>query len=263
MNRKPFLPPAPVPAVALLLTLCCPAVVLAQAAPPSVAFAQVTAIPVPLQSTSGRFSSLNPTRRTTCPVQTVSGRVVSARLIMVEERFCGPAQSGNELVNVEFANPADAEAMVVGRRVTIKARFRRAEEARTDEFYAHFLIAENAALADAEPRTQAVPAFTSYIMCQPPELDAMAKELGRELCVQNTITENLATAGPALEAAARAPLKVSATQDVSGDPNAVICIQDHERSDIHLPATACARGSYWAWYNAKWRDRLYSTPAPP
>ncbi|MES2471545.1 MAG: hypothetical protein V4601_01765 [Pseudomonadota bacterium] len=263
MNRKTLLPPARIPALALILTLGCPAAVLAQAAPPSVAFAQVTAIPVPLQSTSGRFSSLNPTRRLSCPATSVSGRVVSPRLIMVEERFCGPAQSGNELVNVEFANPADAEAMVVGRRVTIKARIRRAEEARTDEFYAHFLIAENAALAGAEPRTEPVPAFTSYVMCQPPELDALAKQLGSELCVQNTITANLAAAGPALEAAARAPLKVSATDEVSGNPDAIICIRDHERSDIHLPAIACARGSYWAWYNAKWRDRLYSTPAPP
>jgi hypothetical protein len=260
---KPKSPPL-VPAVTLLLTLCWPAAALAQVgATPPVAFPQVTGLPIPLQSTSGRFSSLNPTRRSNCPTTTVSGRVVSPRLIMVEERFCGPAQSGNELVNVEFSNPADAEAMVVGRRVTIKANFRRAEEARTDEFYAHFLIAERAALAGAEPRAAPAPAFTSYIMCQPPELDALAKQLVSELCVQSTITANLSALGAALEVAASAPVQVSSMDQVSGDPDAIICLRDIERSDVHLPAIACARGSYWAWYKAKWRDRLYSTPAPP
>jgi hypothetical protein len=232
-------------------------------ASPPVAFPQVTAVPIPLQSTSGRFSSLNPTKRVSCPNKTVSGRVVSARLIMVEERFCGPAQSGNELVNVEFSNPTDADQMVVGRRVTIRAAFKRAEEPRTPEFYAHYLIAEKPELVDAEPRVAPAPAFTSYMMCQPPELDALARQLRTELCVQNTIVANLTMTGPALEAAARAPVKVSATNEMSGDPNAITCLPDLERSDIHLSAITCARGSYWAWYNAKWRDRLYSTPAPP
>lgn len=251
--------------VTLFLTASCPAAVLAQAGAPAppVAFPQVTAVPIPLQSTSGRFSSLNPTNRRSCPNKIVSGRVVSTRLIMVEERFCGRGQSGNELVNVEFNNPADAVQMVVGRRVAIKATFKRAEEPRTDEFYANYLIAEKAELVEAEPGVAPAPAFTSYMMCQPPELDALAKQLGGELCVQNTIVANLSVTGPALEAAARAPLKVSATHEVSGDPNAVICLQDHERSDVHLPAIACARGSYWTWYNAKWRDRLYATAAPP
>jgi hypothetical protein len=258
--------PSQVPTVALLLALSCPAAVLAQVgapASPPVAFPQVTAVPIPLQSTSGRFSSLNPTKRVSCPNRIVSGRVVSARLIMVEERFCGPAQSGNELVNVEFSNPADTVQMVVGRRVTIKATFKRAEEARTAEFYAHYLIAEKAELVDVDPRAAPAPAFTSYMMCQPPELDGLARQLGSEVCVQSTIVANLTVAGPALEAAARSPGKVSAMNEVSGDPNAITCLPDLERSDIHLPAIACARGSYWAWYDAKWRDRLYSTPAPP
>lgn len=264
MGRKPIFQRPLVRAAALLFTLSWPGAVLAQTGiGPPVAFAQVTAIPVPLQSTSGRFSSLNPANRRSCPTRTVSGRVVSPRLIMVEERFCGPAQSGNELVNVEFSNPADADQMVVGRRVTIRASFKRAEEARTDEFYAHFLIAEKAQIVDVEPRAAPVPAFTSYVMCQPPELDTLARQLGSELCVQNTITANLPATGAALEAAARAPMNVSATAEISGDPDAIICLRDLERSDIHLPAMACARGSYWAWYNAKWRDRLYATPAPP
>src|SRR5690348_1141580 len=95
----------------------------AQNAPP-VAFGQVTGIPVPLQSTSGRFSSLNSANRTNCPNRRVTGRVVTARLVMVGEGFCGRGRSGNVLVNVQLANPADAAQMVPGRRVTITATFR-------------------------------------------------------------------------------------------------------------------------------------------
>jgi len=253
-----------VPTIALLLTLSCPALaqVSAPAGPP-VAFPQVTAVPIPLQSISGRFSSLNPTKRLNCPNKEVVGRVVSASLIMVDERFCGRGQSGNVLVNVQFNNPADAVQMVVGRRVAIKAAFKTAEESRTAEFYANYLIAEKAELVDADPRAAPAPAFTSYMICQPPELDALSGQLGSELCVQNTIVANIAVTGPALEAAARSPANVSPTNDESDDPNAITCRRDLERSDIHLSSTACARGNYWAWYKAKWRDRLYWTPAPP
>jgi len=230
----------------------------AQAGGP-VAFAQVTALPIPLQSISGRFSSLNPVNRRNCPTKQVTGRVVSAHLIMVSESFCGPGQSGNVLVNVAFANPADTAQMVVGRGVTITASFKSAEEDRTSVFYAKYLIAEKAKLVAADPPAAPAPAFTSYMICQPPELDALAGKLGGELCVQNTILANLAVTGAALETAARAP----ASAADSGDPNAIICLRDLERSDIHLSAIACARGSYWGWYQTKWRDYLFSTAAPP
>src|SRR3954465_8567771 len=115
------------PAIGALLILAFPGAALAQNGAPPVAFPQVTGLPVPLQSTSGRFSSLNPVNRTDCPNRRVSGRVVSPRLIMVAEGFCGRGRSGNVLVNVEFANPADAAQMVVGRRVTIEAAFKNAE----------------------------------------------------------------------------------------------------------------------------------------
>lgn len=247
-------------AIGALLLLVCPAPAPAQNAPPGppVAFPQVTVVPTPLQSTSGRFSSLNPTDRTDCPNRSVSGRVVSARLIMVSEGFCGRGRSGNVLVNVELANPADAAQMVIGRRVTLAADFKNAEEARTDDFYANYLIAKKARLVSAGPQTAPSPPFTSYMICQPPELDALAAQLGSELCVQSTIVANLTATGPALEKSARAP-----TDAVAGDANAIACRPDLERSDIHLPAIACARGSYWAWYESKWRDYLLSTPAPP
>ena len=235
----------------------------AQIAPggPPVAFAPVTAVPLPLQSTSGRFSSLNPTNRRSCPNKRVTGRVVSPTLIMVSDRFCGRGISGNVMVNIEFGNPADAVQMVVGRRVVITAAFKSAEESRTAEFYAEYLIAEKARLVDADPPAPPVPAFTSYMICQPPELDALAGKLGSELCVQNTIVANLAATGPALEAAARAPADMPAGQTVPGD--AIACVADLEHSDMHLRAIACARGSYWAWYQTKWRDYLFSTAAPP
>jgi hypothetical protein len=245
-------------AVCALLMLCCPA--LAQNGPP-VAFPQVTAMPIPYQSTSGRFSSLNPVRRTDCPNRRVTGRVVSARLIMVGEGFCGGGRSGNVLVNVEFADPAQAREMVVGRQVTISGAFQNAEEERTDEFYANYLIAERAVLVAAGPLTAPSPAFTSYMICQPPELDALAAKLGSELCVQNTLLEH--GWAPSLEQAARNTAAPDSFNPNAGDPNAIICRPDQERSDLNLPALACARGSYWAWYESKWRDYLLSTPAPP
>lgn len=262
-----FLAPA-----ALLLRVLCPSTVLAQnEAPasatngPAVSFPSVGALPIPLQSTSGRFSSLDPPNQLRCPYYSkVIGRVVSLRLIMVNEMACRDnGQSGNVLVNIELANPADAVQMVTGRRVAITATFKSAWEHKTAEFRADYLIAENAELVAGDPIDRSAQAFTSYMICQPPELDGLARQLGSELCVQSTIVANLTVTGPALETAARAPANVSPTDDVSGDPNAITCRPDPKRSDSHLPALACARNSYWAWYKAKWRDPLSSTPAPP
>ena len=229
---------------------------------PPVAFAPVTGDPV--QSASGRFSSLNPPNRLNCPYRQVTGRVVSPRLIMVKQMSCGRPGHDNVLVNVQLSNPADTVQMVTGRRVTIAARFKSALEDRDPLFFAEYLIAENAKFAGGDPLDRSGPqAFTSYMMCQPPELDALAKRLGSELCVQNTIVANLTTTGPALETAARAPANVSPEDTVPGDPNAISCRLDPKRSDVQLPAVACARNSYWAWYKAKWPDPLSSTPAPP
>lgn len=235
----------------------------AQAPAGPVAFAAVTGVPTPFQSVSGQFSSLNPIHRRNCLTGQVTGRVVSPRLIMVDQKFCGPGQSDNVLVNVEFKNPADAGQMIVGRRVTIAATITSAEEDRNAVFYALYLIAQKAVLVLADPPAPPVPAFTSYMICQPPELDAMAAKLGHDLCVQNTIVANLGVMGPALESAARAPTNVPVEDAVSGDPNAITCRLDLERSDIHLPAIACARDSYWDWYKTKWRDYQFQTPAPP
>lgn len=236
----------------------------AQPAGPAVAFAPVTGLPVPLQSTSGRFSSLNPSNQRNCPYKQVTGRVVSSRLIMVKDMFCGRRGHDNVLVNVQLRNPADAAKMVTGSRVVVTAKFKSAIEDRDPLFFAEFLIAENATVAAVDSRNRSAgQAFTSYMMCQPPELDAFARQLGSELCVQSTVVSDLAQTRPALEVAARAPAKVSPEDTVSGDPGAISCRLDPKRSDAQLPAVACARNSYWAWYKAKWPDPLSPTPAPP
>jgi hypothetical protein len=243
----------------------CSARALAQAPPPAASFAPVTGVPIPLESASGRFSSLNPPNRINCPYSKVTGRVVSPRLIMVTEMACGNRRGhDNVLVNVQLSNPADAAQMITGRRVTITARFKSAVEDRDSLFFAEYLTAENAKFAGGDPLDgSAAQAFTSYMMCQPPELDALAMQLGKELCVQSTLVANSAVTGPSLEMAARAPQNASPEDAVPGDPNTITCRLDPQRSDAHLPAIACARGSYWAWYKTKWGDPLSATPAPP
>jgi len=182
---------------------------------------------------------------------------------MVNEMSCGRQGHNNVLVNVQLSNPADAVQMVTGRHVTIAARFKSALEDRDPRFYAEFLIAEKAELVTLDRSAPPAQAFTSYMVCQPPELDALATQLGHELCAQNTLVANFTVTGPALETAARAPANASPEDTVAGDPNAITCRLDPQRSDRHLPAIACARNSYWVWYKAKWRDPLSSTPAPP
>jgi hypothetical protein len=253
-----------------LLLLVCPNFVLAQsgtpAVSPPVAFPQVTGIPIPLQSVSGRYSSLNPLNQFNCPYKKVSGRVVSPRLLLVKEMVCGRPGHDNVLLNVQFSNPTDTVQMVVGRRVVITARFKSAEEDRDPIFVAEFLIAEKAELVTGDPIDSSAPsarAFTSYMVCQPPELDVLAGQLGSELCVQSTIVANLTVTRLALETAARRPAKVSPEDTVPGDPDAISCRLDPGVSDRHLSAIACARNNYWAWYQAKWRDPRSSIPAPP
>jgi hypothetical protein len=179
---------------------------------------------------------------------------------------CGRPGHDNVLVNVRFNNPAEADQMITGRRVTIKGKFISAQEDRDELFFAEFLIAEQAALTGADPVDRSappVPPFTSYMLCQPPEVDAIAGKLGKELCVQNTLLADLSAIGPALEAAARAPAKLAAGDTVPGAPTAISCRLDPGISDLHLPAVACARNNYWAWYRAKWLDTRLATPAPP
>ena len=253
----------PLPVIgALLPTLFFLTSALAQVGAPPVAFAPVTG--APLLSASGRFSSLTPPNQLSCGHDKITGRVISQNLIMVKKIDCGRPGHDNVLVNVQFANPSDAAQMVTGRQITITAGLKSAEEDRDPLFYAEYVIAGQAKFVSGDLGDRsASSAFTSYMMCQPPELDALATKLGRELCVQSTVVADLAQTGPALETAARTPANLSPTDAVPGDPNAISCRLDPKRSDAQLPAIACARGSYWAWYREKWPAPWSSTPAPP
>ena len=162
--------------------LFCPAVLAQSGAPAAgqpVVFAPVT--PIALLSASGRFSSINPPNRRNCPYKSLSGRVVSSRLIIVKKMSCGRPGHDNVLVNVQLRNPADAVQMVPGRYVTITARFISAQEDRDPLFFAEFLIAENAVVTGDRGDRSTPAAFTSYMMCQAPELDALAGKLGKDL----------------------------------------------------------------------------------
>ena len=146
----------------------------------------------------------------------------------------------------------------------MKADFTSGEERRDGPFSAFFLIAQNAEIVANDPApVSPAPAFTSYMLCQPPELDALAAKLGSELCVQNTLLTNLSATGPQLEMAARRAASISPAAAVTGDLQAISCRLDREHSALHLKAIACARNSYWAWYNEKWRNRNFLTPPPP
>jgi hypothetical protein len=231
---------------------------------PSVSFPSLTAIPVPYQSISGRWSSLNPPNRSPCSYNKVIGRVVSTRLILAENLGCQNIVPGDRLVNVELSNPADAMQMVTGRLVAITARFVIAREHRVPE--AEYYIAEKAEVVAGSPRTAPTSAFMSYMLCQAPELDMLAKELGSELCVQSTLLENLSVTNPGLETAARMPAKLSPNDTAPGGPDAITCRLDPGLSSLHLQAIACARNSYWAWYRVTWNSPLSSigrSAAPP
>ena len=253
-------------AALFLIAAFCPAPALAQdgaPADPSVAFAPVTAIPIPQQCTSGRFSSLDPPNRVGCPQYSkVVGRVVSRRLILVNGMECR-GLDGESLVNVELSDPADAVQMVTGRRVAITATFTSALEHRGSFYRPVYLIAEKAELVAGDPIDRSAPAFTSYMICQPPELDTLAAQLGSDLCVQSTVVANLAVLGPALDTAARAPEKTSPEDAASGESNAISCHPDVVRSDKQLSALACAHNNYWVWWKRKWRDSRSQGPAPP
>ena len=239
-----------------------------------VSFPPVTrTLPSPLLSASGRFSSLNPPNQVICHNSNATGRVVSARLIRVDQFDCDDYGSGLgyhgccSLMNVELSDSADAEKMVIGKRVTIKGTFKNAFEYH-DNYPVNYLIAKNARILYGDPfdRSAAlVQDTTSFIMCEPQQLDALSTQLGRELCVQSTIVANLNVAGPALETAARSLVQHPTGEERVGDLNAITCRLDPEHTDAHLQAAvACARNSYWAWWVGKQRDPVgYGKQAPP
>ena len=156
--------------------------------------------------------------------------------------------------------PADRARIITGATVTLKGLFVMALEAH-GTYNVSFLLGGNAVIVDSTPPDpSAAPGpMTSYMVCQAPEMDALAQKLGSELCVQSSLLLNLPASSAALHAAAAAPDTAA-----SGDADAVSCRHDPERSDLHLPAIACARGSYWDWWSIKHRlNARYTHPAPP
>jgi hypothetical protein len=245
----------------MMVPLLCRAA-LAQDGGPSVAFPQVTERPMALYSISGRWSSLYPRNRIPCRYKEVSGRVVSPRLLLVKEMNCGQAaETTDVLVNVQLGNPADTVQMVPGRRVVIAGIFSLARQYRSPN--AFYIIAEKAEPVAGDPRTAPAPPFMSYMMCQPPELDALAAQIGSELCVQSSLVANLAATSPALEAAVRAVAKSPPDDKASNDPETIRCRPDPGLSDTHLSAIACARNSYWAWYAKMLYTPNFLALAPP
>jgi len=96
------------------------------------------------------------------------------------------------------------------------------------------------------------------------ELAALANLPGGELCVKITLVIYEVATGLALEVAAKAAMKISPGDLVSGDPAAITCRLDPERSDAELSAITCARNNYWVWWRAKWFNPSgISTTGPP
>jgi hypothetical protein len=254
--------------LALVLTVCLSPAALAQnsapPAPPSNFPSLGQQLPA-LLSGSGRFSAINPQHQVTCDVLGLSGHVISRNLIFMKDYFdCGGFRGHDMLVNVELADPADAAKMIPGTAVIAQGKVRNAIE-KHNGYMVDFIFVENARItapfgSDVDPQY----ASYTYMNCQPPELDALAKALGRELCVQSTLVANLAATGQALEAAAHAPVKMSPGDPVTGDPAAITCRLDPEHSDAELSAITCARNNYWVWWRAKWFDPSgIGTMGPP
>jgi hypothetical protein len=217
-----------------------------------------------LLSGSGRFSAIDPPHQVTCGTS-VAGRVVSRNLIFMRNDFdCAGGFRGHDmLVNVELADPVDAAKMIPGTAVVVQGTIKNAME-KHNGYIVFFIFVENARVTPFGTEVDPTYANFTYMNCQPPELDALAKQLGRELCVQNTLVTNLAATGQTLEAAAHAPAKISPGDPVSGDPAAITCRLDPERSDAELSAITCARNNYWVWWRAKWFNPSgIGTTGPP
>jgi hypothetical protein len=236
----------------LAILLLLPAAALAQASAPggtSVLLPQVTMRPIPVDSTSGRFSSLNPPNKILCRNDSVTGHVVSPRLIQIDRIGCQQPGGGyalgvmeNVLMNVALATPADRARMITGATVTLKGIFVMAQELH-GAYNVSFLLGGNASIVDSTPPDpSAAPGpMTSYMVCQAPEMDALAQKLGSELCVQSSVLLHLAANDAALEAAAAAP-----DAAVSGDADAISCRHDPERRTCTCqpsPAPAAAIGT--------------------
>jgi len=86
------------------------------------------------------------------------------------------------------------------------------------------------------------------IVCHPPELVALSKEIHRSLCVQADILANLAAMGPELKAAATSPFLQHPflkdfQEEPSGGPDTITCRGD----GLAYSAITCAHNRFWAF----------------
>jgi hypothetical protein len=84
------------------------------------------------------------------------------------------------------------------------------------------------------------------IVCEPPQVVKLSKQVNRRVCVQKDILANLREKSPALEVAARSPVKFMREDKLSSDPSAVTCQQTIAEafSRLSRPRLNCAHNSY-------------------
>jgi hypothetical protein len=158
-------------------------------------------------------------------------------------------------MNVRLADPADAGKMQPGKIVRLGGNFLVTRERRAD-----YLTVENAKVLEIDPLTTEEPTKTlSILLCQPPQLVALSKELGRRLCVQSDIVANLNVTGPDLHAATRSLMGRGARNELSDDPNAITC---QKRVYVRLPSSVtCAFNSYWkSWVSQQMNSPMGGPP---
>jgi hypothetical protein len=259
-------------AIALLMVLVWPASVVAQSGPPLVSttidqharFPSLEQQLPALQSTSGRFSSINPPNQVTCRNSSVVGRVISNNLIHVDQFDCLEFRTDNgyhgccSLVNVELADPADAsKKMIPGRRVIVKGTFKSALEDHSG-YPVNFVFVEAAQVTLFGTDQDPLYANATYIVCQPPQLAALSRQVGHDLCVQSDIIKSLDVIGPALETAARS------LDNSSSGPDAIMCRIDPAHTDAGLLSEeTCAFNNYWDWWVLKEHSPLQTFPYRP
>lgn len=79
--------------------------------------------------------------------------------------------------------------------------------------------------------------------CGQPRLASLSKELGRTVCVQYDMIQNMATVAPAVEAAARAFVHHSIKVAASAEPETISC-REHDVA-FRPPSLICAHNSEW------------------
>jgi len=150
-------------------------------------------------------------------------------------------------MKVQLADPADAGKMQMNRIVRLGGDVRVTTQDHADE-----LTVENARVLQVDPFGLSRQA----VKCQPPELAEISKRVGHRLCVQNDVLANLNVAGPALQAAAGAPVHDPVANKPSGDADAITCRQ----YGIGIQPLNCAYNSYWVWADLHPRPHNYYAP---